>query len=58
MNAGEPTFDQLVAFAIETLGGPGRGLTEPEIVEETVREAYDLWLMLYQATLGDSTATG
>ena len=57
MKAEEPTFDQLVAFAIETLGGPGRGITEPAVVEETVREARDLWLALYQAALGDSTET-
>ena len=45
--AGGPTDDELIAFAAELLG-PDRPISEPEGLRETVRDARELWILLYE----------
>lgn len=44
----EPTEDELVAFAASLLSGFARTLEDRELLRETVREARELWIQLYQ----------
>ena len=44
-----PSDDQLIAFAATLLGGRNQILADPEVLRESVREAHELWLTLYQA---------
>ena len=46
--ASGPTDDELIAFAAELLGHD-RPIAEPEGLRETVREARELWVLLYEA---------
>ncbi|MGN6797699.1 MAG: hypothetical protein ACTHKS_06080 [Gaiellaceae bacterium] len=45
----EPTDEDLIAFAATLLGGRNKALADPEILRETVTEARELWITLYQA---------
>jgi hypothetical protein len=45
----EPSDDELIAFAATLLGGRNERLADPELLRETVTEARELWVTLYQA---------
>lgn len=49
----DPSDDELVAFASELLGGEGKNYTDGQTLRETVREARNLWLLLYRVQHGD-----
>lgn len=49
----DPSDDELVAFASELLGGEGKNYTDEQTLRETVREARNLWLLLYRVQHGD-----
>lgn len=48
----DPSDDELRAFAASLLGELAEPLREPEVLDETVRERRELWLMLYRVSQG------
>lgn len=48
----EPHDHELRTFAVSLLGKFGSLFAEADIVEETVREQRDLWVMLYHTDRG------
>jgi hypothetical protein len=48
----EPTYEELRAFVDSMLSNLDRGLREPEVIDESIREHLDMWVMLYRASLG------
>jgi hypothetical protein len=49
-----PSEDELVAFATRLLSSLGTSsLTDAELVRETVREARELWVKLYEVEAAD-----
>ncbi len=48
----EPTEEELVEFAANLLGR-GHPISEPEALRETVREARQLWTLLYRTHDGE-----
>ena len=55
----EPSDDDLRAFVSSLLSNLDRGLREPEVIDEAIREQREIWVMLYRASSGfdDSGAT-
>lgn len=45
---GEPSDDELIAFAAELLGGTNSLLAEPELLRDAIHQARDLWATLYR----------
>lgn len=43
--------EELRAFVASMLSNLNRGLRDPEVIEETIREHREMWTMLYQASL-------
>jgi hypothetical protein len=48
----EPTDEELRAFVDSMLSNLDRGLREPEVIDESIRERRDMWVMLYRASVG------
>ena len=48
----EPSDEELRAFVDLMLSNLERGLREPVVIDETIREHRELWVMLYRASLG------
>ena len=50
--ATEPTDDDLRAFVGSMLSNLDRLLREPEVIDESIRENRDAWVLLYRASRG------
>ena len=50
MNA-EPSDDELRAFVGSMLSNLDRLLREPDVIEESIREHREMWVVLYRASL-------
>jgi hypothetical protein len=48
----EPTDDDLRAFVASMLSNLDRRIREPDVIDETVAEHRELWMMLYRMSLG------
>ena len=48
----EPTDEELRAFVDSMLSNLDRDLREPAVVDESLREHREMWMMLYRASLG------
>jgi hypothetical protein len=48
----EPSAEELRAFVDSMLSNFDRQLTEAAVIDETIREHRDMWVMLYRASLG------
>jgi hypothetical protein len=46
--AGDPTDDELIAFAESLLSELGDQLREPAVLAESVREHREVWVMLFR----------
>lgn len=47
-----PNDEELRAFVESMLSNLDKQLREPEVIDQTVREHRDIWVMLYRASLG------
>ena len=47
----EPSDEQLRAFVDSMLSNLDRDLREPAVIDETIREHREMWVMLYRASL-------
>lgn len=47
----EPTDEELRAFIGAMLSNLDKGLREPEVVDEAMRDFRHMWVMLYRANL-------
>jgi hypothetical protein len=50
--ADAPSDDELRAFVDSMLWNLDKQLTEPAVIDETIREHREMWVMLYRASLG------
>ena len=50
--ADAPNDDELRAFVDTMLSNLDRHLREPEVIDDTIREHREMWVMLYRASLG------
>lgn len=48
----EPGDDELRAFVEAMLPNLDRVLREPAVIDETIREHREMWVLLYRASLG------
>ena len=48
----EPSDEELREFVASTLSDFDRLFQEPEVIDESIREHREMWLMLYRASLG------
>jgi hypothetical protein len=48
----EPSDEELRAFVDLMLSNLDRGIREPDVITETIREHREMWRMLYRASLG------
>ena len=48
----EPTDEELRAFVGSMLSNLDRLIREPEVVDESIREYREMWVLLYRASLG------
>lgn len=48
----EPTHEELRAFINAMLSNLDKGLREPEVIDEAIRDFRDMWVTLYRASLG------
>ena len=48
----EPRDEELRAFIDSMLSNLDRQLREPVVINETLREHREMWVMLYRASLG------
>ena len=48
----EPSDEELHAFVGSMLSNLDRLLREPEVIDETIREHRETWMMLYRASQG------
>ena len=48
----EPSDEQLRAFVDLLLSNLDKGFREPDVIDESIREHREMWLMLYRASLG------
>ena len=48
----EPTHEELRAFVDSMLSNLDREITEPAVIDESIREHREMWVMLYRASLG------
>ena len=47
----EPTNEELRAFVDALLANVDKGIREPEVVDEAIRDCRDMWVRLYRASL-------
>jgi hypothetical protein len=47
----EPSVEELRAFVGLMLSNLGGHLREPDVIDETIREHREMWVMLYRASL-------
>lgn len=50
--ADAPNDDELRAFVDSMLSNLDRQLIEPGVIDETIREHREMWVMLYRASMG------
>ena len=48
----QPDPDELRAFVDSMLSNLDRVLREPAVIDETIREHREMWVLLYRASLG------
>lgn len=48
----EPTDEELRAFINDMLSNLDKGLRDPEVIDDAIRDCHDMWVMLYRASLG------
>lgn len=48
----QPTNEELRAFIDAMLSNVDRGLREPEVLDEVIRNQRDMWVRLYRASVG------
>ena len=48
----EPSDDELRAFVNSMLSNLDGHLREPAVIDETIRERREMWVMLYRASSG------
>lgn len=48
----EPTDEELRAFVVSVLSGLDTVLREADVIEESVRENREMWVLLYRASHG------
>ena len=48
----EPTDEDLRAFVGSMLANVDRLLAEADVIDESIREHREMWVMLYRASLG------
>ena len=48
----EPSDEELHAFVDSMLSNLDGHLREPVVIDETIREHREMWVMLYRASLG------
>lgn len=48
----EPTNEELRAFVDALLANVDKGIREPEVLDEAIRDCRDMWVALYRATVG------
>jgi hypothetical protein len=48
----EPTEEELRAFVGSMLSNVDRLLHESEVIDESIREYREMWVLLYRASLG------
>jgi len=48
----EPSDEELRAFVDSMLSNLDGQLREPVVIDETIREHREMWVMLYRASLG------
>jgi hypothetical protein len=48
----DPSDEELRAFVGSMLSNLDRLLREPDVIDESVREYREMWLLLYRASLG------
>jgi hypothetical protein len=48
----EPSDEELRAFVDSMLSNLDRNFREPVVIDEAIREHREMWVMLYQASLG------
>ena len=47
----EPTDEELRAFIDAMLWNVDKGIREPEVIDEAIRDHRDMWVMLYRASV-------
>ena len=48
----DPSDQELRAFVESMLSNVDRQLREPAVIDEAIREAREVWVLLYRASLG------
>lgn len=48
----EPSDEQLRAFVDSMLSNLDKVFREPDVIDESIREHREMWVMLYRASLG------
>lgn len=48
----DPSDEDLRAFVDSMLSNIDKGLREPEVLDEAIREHRETWVLLYRASLG------
>jgi hypothetical protein len=56
MGSAPPTEDELLALADALLSNLSPELREPEALTQTIHDNRDLWVMLYDVSVGDRHA--
>ena len=52
----EPSDEELHAFVRSMLSNLSGVLSEPEVIDEAIRERREMWVRLYRASLGFDAA--
>ena len=47
----EPSDEQLRAFVDLLLSNLDKGIREPDVIDESIREHREMWVMLYRTSL-------
>ena len=50
--ARDPTDEELRSFVDSMLSNLDKRIREPDVIDETIREHRDMWVMLYRSSLG------
>ena len=48
----EPSHEELRTFVDSMLSNLDRVLREPDVIDETIREHREMWVLLYRASVG------
>lgn len=48
----EPSDEELNSFVNSMLSNLSGSLRDPKVIDETIREHREMWVMLYRASLG------